>query len=121
MGAKVTKFKVGDQVGVGCKVSSCMKCKDCKAGEEQMCNDQIGTYNHPKQLERSATYPEKSRTFGGYTNIHIVHEHFAIKIPSTYPFESAGSVSNNSLPPGPIIISNILISNKLGLYSYCTR
>src|SRR5437868_1150495 len=29
VGAKVTKFKVGDRVGVGCLVDSCKKCDHC--------------------------------------------------------------------------------------------
>ena len=32
VGSKVTKFKVGDQVGVGCMVDSCGTCAACKRG-----------------------------------------------------------------------------------------
>ena len=35
VGEKVTKIKVGDQVGVGCMVDSCGSCSSCKAGQEQ--------------------------------------------------------------------------------------
>ena len=31
-GKKVTRFKVGDAVGVGCFVDSCGKCSSCKTG-----------------------------------------------------------------------------------------
>ncbi len=37
VGSKVTKFKVGDHVGVGCMVDSCRHCSSCEAGLEQFC------------------------------------------------------------------------------------
>jgi uncharacterized zinc-type alcohol dehydrogenase-like protein len=33
IGSAVTKFKVGDTVGVGCMVDSCRTCDSCKAGK----------------------------------------------------------------------------------------
>ena len=35
----MTKFKVGDRVGVGCFVDSCRECDSCLAGEEQYCDN----------------------------------------------------------------------------------
>ena len=35
VGNKVTKYKVGDKVGVGCFVDSCRKCPQCQKGLEQ--------------------------------------------------------------------------------------
>lgn len=37
IGAEVTKFKVGDLIGVGCIVDSCRDCKGCNDGDEQYC------------------------------------------------------------------------------------
>ena len=37
VGADVTKYAVGDRVGVGCFVDSCRECENCQAGEEQYC------------------------------------------------------------------------------------
>ena len=34
IGNKVTKFKVGDTVGVGCFIESCQECPSCKEGNE---------------------------------------------------------------------------------------
>ncbi len=34
VGAQVTKFRVGDRVGVGCFVDSCRECPNCLAGLE---------------------------------------------------------------------------------------
>ena len=46
VGDKVTSFKVGDKVGVGCMVDSCRTCQPCKSGSEQYCNTGcVFTYN----------------------------------------------------------------------------
>ncbi|MDE2030620.1 MAG: alcohol dehydrogenase catalytic domain-containing protein, partial [Alphaproteobacteria bacterium] len=37
VGAKVTQYKVGDKVGVGCMVDSCRTCPQCTQGLEQFC------------------------------------------------------------------------------------
>jgi uncharacterized zinc-type alcohol dehydrogenase-like protein len=91
VGSKVTKFKIGDQIGVGCMVDSCGECKACLRGEEQFCSKQVGTYNAPS-TPRSATSPPGGRTLGGYTSKMVVHERFAILIPAGYPLENAGPV-----------------------------
>lgn len=45
VGSAVTKYKVGDKAGVGCMVSSCGECEQCKAGFEQYCTKgSTGTY-----------------------------------------------------------------------------
>ncbi|MGH9062088.1 MAG: alcohol dehydrogenase catalytic domain-containing protein, partial [Acidimicrobiales bacterium] len=45
VGAEVTKYRVGDRVGVGCMVDSCRECVNCLAGEEQYClRGNVGTY-----------------------------------------------------------------------------
>lgn len=48
IGPSVSKFKVGDVVGVGCMVDSCKHCEPCLEGEEQFCEGPHGqtmTYN----------------------------------------------------------------------------
>ena len=37
VGGEVTRWRVGDTVGVGCFVDSCRACEACTAGEEQHC------------------------------------------------------------------------------------
>lgn len=34
IGSKVSKVKVGDNVGVGCIIDSCLDCELCKRGDE---------------------------------------------------------------------------------------
>ena len=33
VGSEVTKVKVGDHVGVGCIIDSCLECETCKLGD----------------------------------------------------------------------------------------
>ena len=45
-GDQVTRFKIGDRVGVGCMVDSCKECNSCKDGLEQYCEKRnVLTYN----------------------------------------------------------------------------
>ncbi|MEO8140921.1 MAG: alcohol dehydrogenase catalytic domain-containing protein, partial [Gemmatimonadota bacterium] len=51
VGARVTKFKVGDIAGVGCMVDSCRTCPDCRVGLEQFCQGTLTfTYNSPDPI-----------------------------------------------------------------------
>ena len=93
VGSRVTKFTVGDRVGVGCIVDSCLKCANCLQGRENYCSrDYIGTYQGRDDFGRAAVFPAKSRTLGGYSDNYVVHEHFVIKVPTEYPLECAGPV-----------------------------
>ena len=92
VGAGVTKFRVGDQVGVGCMVDSCQECAMCSAGEEQKCSKKVGTYNdRDKGSGRAESFPKGSHTLGGYTDKMVVDENFGILIPASYPLECAGT------------------------------
>jgi alcohol dehydrogenase (NADP+) len=44
VGDKVTKFKVGDRVGVGAQVQSCLQCKLCKSDNENYCPHMVGKF-----------------------------------------------------------------------------
>jgi uncharacterized zinc-type alcohol dehydrogenase-like protein len=76
VGSAVTKFKVGDRIGVGVFVDSCRKCSSCKAGLEQYCLDGMtGTYNN---YERDG----KTLAQGGYSNSFVIDQDYAVSIPS---------------------------------------
>jgi uncharacterized zinc-type alcohol dehydrogenase-like protein len=57
VGDDVTKVNVGDHVGVGCMVDSCLNCAACLRGEEQMCSKQVSTYNGKDFSGRAASGP----------------------------------------------------------------
>ena len=74
-GSKVTKFKVGDAVGVGVFIDSCRECSSCKAGLQQYClKGMIGTYNG---MEADG----KTVAMGGYSDVFVINEDYALKIP----------------------------------------
>ncbi|KUN98497.1 NAD(P)-dependent alcohol dehydrogenase [Streptomyces caeruleatus] len=74
VGPGVTKYQVGDRVGVGCLVDSCRECDNCKAGAEQHCTGgSVGTYN--------AVGKDGEITYGGYSQKVVVDENFVVRIP----------------------------------------
>ena len=78
VGSKVTKFKTGELVGVGCLVDSCRTCPSCNAGLEQYCdNGWTATYGSDDKIGGT---PYK-RTFGGYADKITVEERFVLHIP----------------------------------------
>lgn len=75
IGKKVTRFKIGEFVGVGCLVNSCRKCKNCRKNLEQYCEvDGVGTYNSQDPIDKKITK-------GGYSQLQVVQEAFVLKIP----------------------------------------
>lgn len=85
IGPQVTKYKVGDTVGVGCMVDSCQQCEACQLGLEQYCEGQksfTATYNGPMK-------PDGTNTFGGYSNTIVVFEDFVLRIPPSLDLKSA--------------------------------
>lgn len=74
VGGAVSKFAVGDTVGVGCLVGSCQHCGSCAEGLEQYCeNGFVGTYN-------GATDDAPGHTLGGYSEQIVVDDKFVLKI-----------------------------------------
>ncbi|MCX4780648.1 NAD(P)-dependent alcohol dehydrogenase [Streptomyces sp. NBC_01264] len=82
VGPGVTKFAVGDRVGVGCFVDSCRECEQCLAGQEQYCaKGMTGTYN---ALDKNG-----EPTYGGYSTHVVVDENYTVRIPDALPLDIA--------------------------------
>ena len=93
VGSKVANFKIGDFIGIGCMVDSCLSCTACKAGDENHCKKgSTGTYQGKDKYGRAGVCPPGSPTLGGYSKNFVIHEKFAVKIPPTYPLAAAGPV-----------------------------
>lgn len=97
-GKNVTKFKIGDYAGIGCMVGSCRHCEACKQNLEQYCEEgAIMTYHG---IDR---YNGDEHTQGGYSNVYVVAEDFAIKVPAdaeiskVAPLLCAGITSYSSI------------------------
>ena len=66
VGEGVTRYQVGDHVGVGCLKGSCQKCSECNNHQEQFCNEPVYTYDI---------------TNNKYPTCIDVQEDFVLKIP----------------------------------------
>ncbi|MEU9133706.1 NAD(P)-dependent alcohol dehydrogenase [Kitasatospora sp. NPDC048540] len=83
VGSGVTRYAVGDRVGVGCFVDSCRECENCLAGRQQYCTGtgMVGTYN--------STGRDGQPTYGGYSTHVVVDENYVLRIPDTIPLDVA--------------------------------
>lgn len=83
VGEKVTRFKKGDRVGVGCFVDSCRTCANCRTDLNQYCLEGFTpTYNG---VERDGVTP----TQGGYSDVIVVDENYTLRIPESLPLDKA--------------------------------
>ena len=81
VGSQVSRFSIGDRIGVGVFIDSCRSCENCKRGLQQYCYEGMtGTYNG---YERD----KKTVAFGGYSNKFVIDQDYAIKIPDSLSFE----------------------------------
>jgi propanol-preferring alcohol dehydrogenase len=87
-GRVVTRFKLGDRVGVAWIFSACGECRFCRSGQENLCPDFRAT-------GRDAD--------GGYAEYMAVPENFAYAVPSIFtdaeaaPLLCAGAIGFRSL------------------------
>ncbi|WP_395297671.1 NAD(P)-dependent alcohol dehydrogenase [Kitasatospora hibisci] len=84
VGPGVTRWTVGDRVGVGCFVDSCRECANCLAGLQQYCTGTPGavyTYN--------GVGHDGEPTYGGYSTQLVVDEGYALRIPDALPLDVA--------------------------------
>lgn len=92
VGAGVTKFAVGDRVGVGTYIDSCGECGPCRAGLEVYCEKGC-----------TPTYNAKDRhgeiTQGGYSKQIVVDERYVLRIPDSLPLDAAAPCSAPASPP----------------------
>jgi len=85
VGSDVTRFKLGDIVGVGCLVDSCQHCASCAEGLEQYCEHGFtATYNYP-------TPDAPGHTLGGYSQRIVVSDKFVLAI--SHPQEQLAAVA----------------------------
>ncbi|MGK9054129.1 NAD(P)-dependent alcohol dehydrogenase [Neorhizobium petrolearium] len=82
VGSAVTKFKVGDRVGVGCFVNSCVGCATRDLDNEHYMPGLVQTYN-------DFEVDGKTRTQGGYSDHIVVKEGYVMSIPDNLPLDAA--------------------------------
>ncbi|KAI0701103.1 GroES-like protein [Cytidiella melzeri] len=84
VGDNVKSIKVGDRVGVGAQIGSCMQCRQCQDGYENYCPQMINTYN--------GEYPDGIVSQGGYSTAIRAHEQFVFPIPKGLESRYAASM-----------------------------
>ncbi|KAI4330206.1 hypothetical protein MLD38_028508 [Melastoma candidum] len=97
VGSKVTKYKVGDRVGVGCLVQSCRSCTNCADNLESYC---------PRYTVTFGSNVDGTMTYGGYSNFMVCDEHFIISIPDNLPFDGTA----------PLLCAGISVYSPLKYY-----
>ena len=80
VGRGVTKYKVGDKVGVGCFVDSCRTCAECREVIEQYCPGTVFTYNSREH--------DGTPTMGGYSERIVVDEDYVLRMPGDLPLDA---------------------------------
>jgi alcohol dehydrogenase, propanol-preferring len=104
VGSDVTRFKIGDRLGVPWLYSTCGKCEYCTSGRENLCDNARFTGYHAD---------------GGYAEYMIVGEEFAYPIPERFsdvqaaPLLCAGVIGYRALR-----LSGIKSGQRLGLYGF---
>lgn len=92
VGSDVTRFKVGDRVGVGCMVGSCKSCKHCDKSLEQYCLNGGCTFTYNgKYRDDKELYGEDAGqvTYGGYSQNAVINEAFVVKVPDSLDLAGA--------------------------------
>ncbi|KAK9285013.1 hypothetical protein L1049_024195 [Liquidambar formosana] len=98
IGSKVKKFKVGDEVGVGCMVGACHSCSSCSNDHENYCRKTIFTYG--------ATYHDGTTTYGGYSDTMVADERYCVRFPNNLPLDAGA----------PLLCAGITVYSPLKYY-----
>lgn len=86
VGSKVTQYKEGDRVAVGCFVDSCMECDQCKMGDEQFCREGVTmVFSSEDKISGGFTY-------GGFSKHIVVQEHFVLSVPDELDISRAAPI-----------------------------
>ena len=104
LGSEVTKFKLGDRVGIAWIHSACGTCHFCQEGKENLCAGFQGTGCH---------------AHGGYAQFTVISEDFTYSIPEKFsdseatPLLCAGAIGYRDLR-----LSGIKKNQTLGLFGF---
>ncbi|KAH0761391.1 hypothetical protein KY290_017464 [Solanum tuberosum] len=98
VGSSVHKFKVGDRVGVGVIVGSCQTCDICEQNLENYCPKMIFIYN--------STDHDGINTYGGYSDMIVVHQHFVLQFPENLPSDAGA----------PLLCAGITVYSPIKYY-----
>ncbi|MHB1617208.1 MAG: NAD(P)-dependent alcohol dehydrogenase [Metallibacterium sp.] len=89
VGSAISKWKIGDVVGVGCFVDSCRHCEACKEGEEQFCAEGMSATYNGYERKPDGSLDTMRPTYGGYSSRITVDENYVLRIPASIPLDRA--------------------------------
>ncbi len=104
LGDHVTRFRLGDRVGVAWLYSSCGQCDFCQRGLENLCDEARFTGLHAD---------------GGYAQYTVVPAAFSYPIPSGFPdLQAAPLLCAGVIGYRSLRLSEIQPGQRLGLYGF---
>lgn len=95
VGTKVSKFKVGDKVGMGGIAGGCGSCGNCLNDQVVYCPKMMLTYNG---IDHDGT-----KTYGGYSNFMVANQNYVVRVPDAIPLAAAA----------PLLCAGITLYNPL--------
>lgn len=102
MGADVSKFELGQRVGLGWMSRSCGQCECCLAGEQHLCQD------GPEQTIVGR--------HGGFADRVRADEGWVLALPDGLPMEKAGPLFCGGITVfGPIMAMGVMPTDKVGV------
>ena len=104
LGSEVTRFGIGERVGIAWIYSTCGKCHFCQEGNENLCPEFQGTGCHAN---------------GGYAQYVVVSEDFAYLIPDRFPdSQAAPLLCAGAIGFRDLRLSGIKPGQTLGLFGF---
>ena len=92
VGANIKDVQVGDHVGIGWYIDSCLNCETCNKGDEVNCLNRKTETATGKILHGRIKTDNGKYTYGGWSKKITANRKFVSTIPKSYPLEKAGPV-----------------------------
>ncbi len=104
IGAQVTRFHIGERVGVPWLYSTCGECEFCKRGQENLCERAQFTGQHVD---------------GGYAEFVVAHENYAYRIPEIFgDAQAAPLLCGGVIGYRALRLSALQPGERIGLYGF---
>jgi uncharacterized zinc-type alcohol dehydrogenase-like protein len=85
IGSDVSKYAIGDRVGVGCMVY--WGAEEQRGAADEQYQEPMATFTYNAKDPRTGDV-----TFGGYSDEIVVNEHFVLRVPDSLPLEKAAPI-----------------------------
>lgn len=109
VGSNVTNHKVGDIVGVGCLIGSCLDCHSCSDHQERDCKSRNLTYGGTEPVL-------KEQSHGGYSEMLVVDKHFCLKVNPNVDLAAVAPLLCAGITTwSPLKRHNVTTGTKLGV------